>query len=101
MTDVFKCRKSGTQCCAPKSVIREVLDQRQPPPGPGGYAPDLSRNDTATYAPLTPIYPPYRPSPVDPQPGPASQPATSLRPLTPSVPVSSGTLYVLVDGQIG
>ncbi|KAF4514078.1 UNVERIFIED_CONTAM: hypothetical protein B566_EDAN018959, partial [Ephemera danica] len=64
MTDVFKCRKSGTQCCAPKSVIREVLDQRQPPSppaGPAGYTPDVSRNDT--YSPLTPIYPPYKPSP--------------------------------------
>ncbi|CAH2095572.1 unnamed protein product [Euphydryas editha] len=25
MTDVFKCKKSGTQCCAPKSKIQEVI----------------------------------------------------------------------------
>lgn len=24
MTDVFKCKKSGTQCCAPKSRILEM-----------------------------------------------------------------------------
>jgi len=28
MTDLFRCHKSGTQCCAPKSMIREVLDQK-------------------------------------------------------------------------
>jgi hypothetical protein len=58
MTDIFKCRKSGTQCCAPKSVIREILDQRNPQ----GSPPDLSRNDTAS-----PVYPNnYRPSPLVP-----------------------------------
>lgn len=25
MTDVFKCRKSGTKCCAPKSLIKEAI----------------------------------------------------------------------------
>lgn len=25
MTEIFKCRKSGTKCCAPKSLIREAL----------------------------------------------------------------------------
>ncbi|XP_049885596.1 protein masquerade [Pectinophora gossypiella] len=25
MTDVFKCKKAGTQCCAPKSKVHEVL----------------------------------------------------------------------------
>lgn len=25
MTDVFKCRKSGTKCCAPKSLIKETI----------------------------------------------------------------------------
>ncbi|XP_066903796.1 protein masquerade-like, partial [Halyomorpha halys] len=33
MTDLFKCKKSGNQCCAPKSLIRE--DQSS-----------ISRNDT-------------------------------------------------------
>ncbi|XP_048478163.1 protein masquerade [Plutella xylostella] len=36
MTDVFKCKKAGTQCCAPKSRIQEAL----------GVRPD-ARNDTA------------------------------------------------------
>lgn len=38
MTDLFKCRKSGTQCCAPKSVIREHLEKKN------GI--DNARNDT-------------------------------------------------------
>ena len=25
MTDVFKCKKAGTQCCAPKSKVQEVI----------------------------------------------------------------------------
>lgn len=29
MTDLFKCKKSGTQCCAPKSVIREHLERKK------------------------------------------------------------------------
>lgn len=28
MTEVFKCRKMGTKCCAPKSLIRETLGQK-------------------------------------------------------------------------
>jgi hypothetical protein len=39
MTDLFRCHKSGTQCCAPKSMIREVLDQKN-----GGTA--QARNET-------------------------------------------------------
>ncbi|KAJ1521436.1 hypothetical protein ONE63_003107 [Megalurothrips usitatus] len=41
MTELFKCRKAGTQCCAPKSVIHETLDQKLGGPnggGPGGDA---------------------------------------------------------------
>jgi hypothetical protein len=45
MTGLFRCRKSGTQCCAPKSMIREILDQRH-----GGNA--QARNET--------FPPPYR-----------------------------------------
>ncbi|XP_069675785.1 protein masquerade-like [Periplaneta americana] len=50
MTDLFRCRKSGTQCCAPKSVIREQLEQKQ------GGSSQLSRNDTvpAHYLPPPP-----------------------------------------------
>lgn len=43
MTELFKCRKSGTQCCAPKSVIREFQEQKQ---GGGSAAQTSSRNDT-------------------------------------------------------
>lgn len=28
MTEVFKCRKLGTKCCASKSLIREALGQK-------------------------------------------------------------------------
>ncbi|CAH0678193.1 unnamed protein product [Spodoptera exigua] len=28
MTDVFKCKKAGTQCCAPKSKVQEVVGGR-------------------------------------------------------------------------
>lgn len=28
MTEVFKCRKSGTKCCAPKSLIKETIGQK-------------------------------------------------------------------------
>ncbi|KDR18860.1 Chymotrypsinogen B [Zootermopsis nevadensis] len=41
MTELFRCRKSGTQCCAPKSMIREMLDQRH---GGNGQA----RNETVS-----------------------------------------------------
>jgi len=40
MTDLFRCHKSGTQCCAQKSMIREVLDQKH-----GGTAVQ-ARNET-------------------------------------------------------
>jgi len=33
MTELFKCRKHGTQCCAPKSIIREKLGTGPPSPG--------------------------------------------------------------------
>ncbi|XP_065165518.1 protein masquerade [Atheta coriaria] len=29
MTEVFKCRKSGTKCCAPKSLIREITGAKE------------------------------------------------------------------------
>lgn len=43
MTELFKCRKSGTQCCAPKSVIREFQEQKQ---GGVNAAHSTSRNDS-------------------------------------------------------
>jgi hypothetical protein len=47
MTDLFRCHKIGTQCCAPKSMIREILDQKH-----GSSA--QARNET--------VSPHYRPS---------------------------------------
>lgn len=32
MTELFKCRKSGTKCCAPKSMIREVMGFKEDAP---------------------------------------------------------------------
>lgn len=32
MTGLFKCRKSGTKCCAPKSVIREAAGYKEDEP---------------------------------------------------------------------
>ncbi|KAL1493118.1 hypothetical protein ABEB36_011241 [Hypothenemus hampei] len=29
MTEIFKCRKAGTKCCAPKSLIKEALGQKE------------------------------------------------------------------------
>lgn len=47
MTDMFKCKKSGTQCCAPKTKIQEQLDRH-------------NRNHTYPYNPnLGPINPNY------------------------------------------
>ncbi|CAB3361030.1 Hypothetical predicted protein [Cloeon dipterum] len=71
MTTLFKCKRSGQQCCAHKSLIRELLEQRNPqhhhhhgagsqqilPPPPPG----VNRNDTD----LNTFYQPYRPSPID------------------------------------
>ncbi|XP_046687888.1 protein masquerade isoform X2 [Homalodisca vitripennis] len=50
MTELFKCRKSGTQCCAPKSMIRELIEQKN---GGGGISSSASRNDSiaAQYQP--------------------------------------------------
>lgn len=30
MTDVFKCKKPGTKCCSPKTLIREVGHKDEP-----------------------------------------------------------------------
>ncbi|XP_060537033.1 protein masquerade isoform X2 [Cylas formicarius] len=31
MTEIFKCRKAGTKCCAPKSLIKEAVGQKDEP----------------------------------------------------------------------
>ncbi|CRK92492.1 CLUMA_CG006034, isoform A [Clunio marinus] len=47
MTELFKCKKSGTQCCAPKTKIQEQLDKH-------------NRNYTYPYNPnLGPVNPNY------------------------------------------
>lgn len=47
MTELFKCKKSGTQCCAPKTKIQEQLDRH-------------NRNQTYPYNPnLGPVNPNY------------------------------------------
>lgn len=55
MTDVFKCRKPGTQCCASKTQIREVVEQKtgvvnhgasSPPSTPQNFGGFPQRNDT-------------------------------------------------------
>lgn len=48
MTELFKCKKSGTQCCAPKTKIQELLDRTQ------------NKNYTYPYNPnLGPVNPNY------------------------------------------
>lgn len=34
MTEIFKCRKAGTKCCAPKTLIREALGHKDNEPHP-------------------------------------------------------------------
>lgn len=53
MTELFKCRKSGTQCCAPKSLIRELVEQKN---GGGNSGSSPSRNDSIA-AQYQPHYP--------------------------------------------
>lgn len=49
MTELFKCKKSGTQCCAPKTKIQEQLDKH-----------NRSHNQTYPYNPnLGPVNPNY------------------------------------------
>lgn len=49
ITDLFKCKKSGTQCCAPKSRIQEQLDRHNRYNHTYPYNPNLG--------PLNPNYP--------------------------------------------
>ncbi|XP_063709351.1 protein masquerade [Culicoides brevitarsis] len=66
MTDIFKCKKSGTQCCAPKSKIQEHLQRfnaTAPIPGPyqpqyqpGPYQPVPTYDHYATPGPIAPVH---------------------------------------------
>lgn len=48
MTDIFKCRKSGTKCCAQKSAIREAIGHKgdeilpKPTTSKTGYSPNIT-----------------------------------------------------------
>ncbi|XP_055698870.1 protein masquerade [Phlebotomus papatasi] len=81
LTDLFKCKKSGTHCCAPKSRIQEVQNA-------------LARNETVAmynngqqpaypppYGAATPMPPNY---PVPPVPGPAIATTNNYEPVTTS-----------------
>ncbi|XP_015375314.1 PREDICTED: serine proteinase stubble [Diuraphis noxia] len=103
MTDVFKCRKPGTQCCASKTQIREVVEQKtgvinnvvNPPQSThqtyGGFT---HRNDTVP--PFRPHVPSslqvYTPSPVDYSANPTVSTLTTSNPV-PSKP-STYSKYV-------
>lgn len=97
MTDVYKCRKPGTQCCASKTQIREVIEQKtgvvvnHGPVSPPQSTPQQSyggfvqRNDTVPqFRPHVPSsLQVYTPAPVDF----SANPTVST--LTTSNPVSS------------
>jgi Clip-domain serine protease homolog masquerade/Trypsin len=104
MTDLFKCKKSGTQCCAPKTKIQEQLDKH-------------NRNNTYPYnpnlGPINPNYPHpqqyyntnYPPPPQNsyPQPPPASNyPPNNYPPPPPhiyenTIPPQSSISYEIVE----
>ncbi|XP_026738916.1 protein masquerade [Trichoplusia ni] len=67
MTDVFKCKKAGTQCCAPKSKVLEVVGGKAgndtaplPLPQPASsyqhYTTALAYTHTTPVAPYEPSY---------------------------------------------
>nr|XP_027222424.1 protein masquerade-like isoform X2 [Penaeus vannamei] len=49
MTDAFKCKKSKTSCCSPKSALRELVRHDE--------FHNIARNDTAWRPPYDPNYP--------------------------------------------
>uniref|UniRef100_A0A182Q6P9 Peptidase S1 domain-containing protein n=1 Tax=Anopheles farauti TaxID=69004 RepID=A0A182Q6P9_9DIPT len=62
MTDLFKCKKSGTQCCAPKSKIQEVQQ--------AAAASKITYNNHTNgggYPPMQALPPPPPPPPLPPQ----------------------------------
>ncbi|XP_052889416.1 protein masquerade [Anopheles moucheti] len=83
MTDLFKCKKSGTQCCAPKSKIQEVQQ---------AAASKTKYNDTNGYPPqalppppqMMPQQPPMMVGPGQPYP----MPPAAMPPLQPQSPLA-------------
>lgn len=59
MTEIFKCRKVGTKCCAPKSLIREALGQKDSESQPENTVNDavVRPMNTTPHNPIT-EYPP-------------------------------------------
>lgn len=79
MTDLFKCKKSGQMCCAPKSKIQEKQ----------GY---IFRNDTFTY-PYNQQYQPVTSPQGVPPPPPNSIYQTNGAPAPMLTPATSEYLY--------
>lgn len=50
MSDLFKCKKPGTKCCAPKSSIKEIMDKND---GDLSEKESVTQSTTITYAPPT------------------------------------------------
>lgn len=73
MTNLFKCKKSGTQCCAPKTRIQELQM----------YA----RNDTI------PAYATHQPYPANPAYNPTYNNPNFNNPYIPTSPVPPGHNY--------
>ncbi|XP_052865731.1 protein masquerade [Anopheles cruzii] len=85
MTDLFKCKKSGTQCCAPKSKILEVqmaASKTKYNDTNGGYPPQA-------LPPSPPLAPQMQPSIANGQPYPML-PAGAMAPSQPQPPQQPG-----------
>ncbi|XP_073997933.1 trypsin-like serine protease domain-containing protein masquerade isoform X2 [Rhodnius prolixus] len=52
MTELFKCKKSGTQCCAPKSLIREGSDSAGSRNDTHGQASQTGASPSSSYRPV-------------------------------------------------
>ncbi|XP_072933101.1 protein masquerade [Epargyreus clarus] len=64
MTDVFKCKKAGTQCCAPKSKVLEAVAPRNDSfplatPAYTAYTPHAAHTALALTTPAPPYEPNY------------------------------------------
>jgi plasma kallikrein len=88
ITDLFKCKKSGTQCCAPKSRIQEQLDRHNRynhtypyNPNLGPLNPNYPHPGYYTNYPPPPPPPNYHPNyqPQPPQPPPPNAPNNYLQ----------------------
>ncbi|XP_049784600.1 protein masquerade [Schistocerca cancellata] len=60
MTDLFKCRKSGTQCCASKTLIRETIEEKS------GHSSDQNHTVTAVEPYRPTLRPSHHPAPHNP-----------------------------------